>query len=70
MAARIQVKDFRITPLDPPLSTFIPDRAEWWVENVSDKDLADRKGSEVHRFGHWTQPNIYVRIVPPTKEKP
>lgn len=63
------VREFRITPLDSPIGVFLPEnRQDWIVANMSDGDLADRKGTEVHRFRHWLH-DIYVRIKPPPKEK-
>lgn len=61
--APTRVRDFRPTPLDPPISVFLPEsRRDWFVVAVSDKDMPDWRGSEVHRFRHWMAPNLYVRI--------
>ena len=68
--ADVRVRDCRITPLDSAIGVFLPDdRQDWLVVAMSDKDLVDQKGTEVHRFRHWAVPNIYVRINPPPKEK-
>lgn len=64
----ILVRDFRITPLDSPIGAFLPGRLDWVVVDVSEKDMPDRKGTEVHRFRHWAAPNIYVRIKPPKEQ--
>jgi len=58
----VRVRDFRPTPLDPPISTFLPERSDWFVVAVSAKDMPDRKGSEVHKFNHWGSGAFYVRI--------
>lgn len=59
------VAQFRPTPVDPPLSTHLPDKADWVVTQMSLKNLKDRKGTEVHRFKHWGPGDFYVRIQPP-----
>jgi len=65
---RPQVRDFRITQFDPPLGVHLPERLDWLVVAMSQKDLPDREGSEVHRFRHWLVPNYYVRIIPPGRK--
>jgi len=64
---RPRVADFRISPMDSPIGTFLPDRLEWEVVAVNTTGMSDREGTEVHRFSHWTVPNIYVRIAPPRR---
>lgn len=60
--------EWRPSAMDPPLSAHLPeDRADWVVVNVSDKDLKDQKGTEVHKFGHWMSGAFYVRIKPPPR---
>lgn len=66
----VAVRDFRITPLDSPIGVFLPtNRQDWVVIDISDKDLRDQRGTEVHRFRHWTMPNVYVRIEEPSKNR-
>lgn len=67
----IAVRDFCITPLDAPIGVFLPhDRQGWVVVDMSNVDLPDQEGSEVYRFGHWSWPNIYVRIEEPPRRAP
>ena len=59
----VRIRDFRPTSLDPPISVFLPEsRRDWFVVAASNKNMPDRRGSEVHRFGHWGAPDFYVRI--------
>lgn len=65
---QITVRDFRLTAFDAPIGVFLPNRLDWVVTDVSDENLCDIDGTEVHLFRHWTVPNVYVRIAPPKEE--